>query len=209
MKKDIIGFPTKKALTKAIQTELEPHAIGVEFESPLLSRLIGERHYYCSKHGLVPQRFRKLPSPYSKNGYWFDGWFPEIGWHGVSWTECVAAKWSLDKELVAGLRLAVSPIIDSYRREHPVCERCRVRPSRDVDHVAPEFKEIANAAIITVTESDRKNLMDGYDWVATEIFTLPGDMECVRIVVEAHKTARLMAVCGECHASNARDRKKQ
>ncbi len=53
-------FKTQKEATLAFRQILNAETFGSPFENSLLSDLIHERHYFCSKHGLRPQRFRKI-----------------------------------------------------------------------------------------------------------------------------------------------------
>ncbi len=207
MAKAILGYRSKSELRQAIQGELAGYRLGEEFESPLLREVIGKLHYFCAPKGLVPLRFRKDRNTKFGKAYYFMALFQEIGWHGVSWTKCIDGR-TLDHEIKAALRIAVRPLMDRHRQEHPVCERCGNNPSFEVDHVAPEFQVIAEAAMATLTSVDRDRLLRTFSWIDEETFTLPEDMACVQSVLDAHRTAKLMALCHACHVENARDRRR-
>jgi hypothetical protein len=49
----------KSKLIKTIQGEIARFDFNKEFESELISDLIGEKHYYCSTKQMRPTRFRK------------------------------------------------------------------------------------------------------------------------------------------------------
>ncbi len=63
-------FKTQSAAVKAIQEIINAEEFKTPFESELISDLIFERHYFCSRHGLRPTRFRKIPA---YNAYSFEG----------------------------------------------------------------------------------------------------------------------------------------
>ena len=77
-----------------------------------------------------------------------------------------------------------------------------------MDHVIPIFNAIATAAMETLTAADRERLLHGFNWIDEETFELPSDLTCVQYVLKAHETAKLMALCHDCHLENARERRQ-
>jgi hypothetical protein len=80
-----------------------------------------------------------------------------------------------------------------------MCEICGVSASTEVDHVEPEFKAIAAAAIATLTPDQVTDAIKSIDWWNEDAFSLPEDSPAVSYVIEAHKTAVIKAVCKQCH----------
>jgi hypothetical protein len=196
----------KSALRTKIRGELARHALGEEFECELIADLIVEKHYYCSKHGLRPLRFRK--SFRYGGGYDFEGFFANgIGWHKVSWTQCLDERDSHDW-LVRVLRDCVAPIIADYKRRHPICESCRVFASEHVDHVEPEFNELATLAIACLSDEQIADEFKKFDFFAPEQFSLPASNPARQFILCAHENAKLQAVCKGCHQRNAAARRK-
>ncbi len=194
---------TKTAIRELVRNEIAANDFGVEFTSDLISRLIATHHYYCSVNGLRPTAFRKLMR--SGGGYDFQGLFGEQ-WHLVSWTQCLEPRDDRDW-LTRCLRDVAMPIVAAYKRKCSNCEVCGVNPSEEVDHVRPSFREIADAAIATLSQADIDAIIRSIDWWNEEAFRLPGDSPAVVSLIESHKTATLQAVCKRCHLTNARDRK--
>jgi hypothetical protein len=196
---------TKTQLKAEIREFLKPIPFSHEFESPLLSDLIAEKHYHCSLHGLRPTKFRKLFRP--GGAYDFAGYFPGHGWHLVSWTKCIDAgadEWFI----VRALRDAVQPFLSDYKAAHPVCERCKQRAAEECDHVHPEFEEIAKQAIAAMSKDDRRAAELAFDWWNEDAYRLPENSSALKYVLRAHETAKLMAVCHACHLENARERRR-
>jgi hypothetical protein len=74
----------KKDTAEAVRQILDSVSFGEEFESDLIADLIGEKHYYCSVHGIRPTRFRKMP--HATYLYDLQGWFDERHkWQSISW----------------------------------------------------------------------------------------------------------------------------
>lgn len=194
----------KTALKACIRDRLKAYAIGEVFEDDLISDLISQKHYYCSVNGLRPTHFRMLFRP--GGGYDFQGQFTGSRWHGVSWTQCLDPR-SHKEDVEVALRDAVQSIVAARRSSFPVCERCKQKPSTEVDHVAPEFSEIVRNAMATMTQKDFDEAFADFDWWEEERFQLPRHCPALIYTLEAHKTAQLQAVCKDCHLKNAKDRK--
>lgn len=199
---------SKTDLKKAIQRELAQYSHWQEFRSPLISDLISTKHYYCAPAGVRIEHFRKVPNSRTKKAdrYDFQGCFPGRGWHSVSWTQCIDPK--DDRDLLKdALRDAIRPLASTYRATHPQCERCNAAASQEVDHVEPEFDVIARIAIESLTQEEKRQALAGFEFWLKEPFTLPPDHKAVRMVVDAHKTAKLQAVCRACHVASAASRR--
>lgn len=193
----------KTQLTAAIRQEVGQVGFGHEFESVLISDLIAEKHYYCAGKGLRPARFRKVFRPGA--AYDFEGFFPERGWHLVSWAQCISPRDELDW-LKRALRDAVQPIVARYRAQHPTCEICNA-PSAHVDHVEPEFDELATRAIAALGPSEVETVFARFDWWSKEPFSLGESNPAVQFILDAHETALLRAVCQPCHLVSASQRR--
>jgi hypothetical protein len=193
---------TKTQLTKAIRDEIKQYGFSEEFESPIISELIAEKHYYCSKKGIKPDRFRKLFRPGA--AYDFEGFFQGHGWHMVSWSQCMQPRDEYDW-LKRALRDAIQPIVAQYKSLHPSCEICGAK-SEHVDHVDPEFDEMATQAISLLNEKQLKEAFERFDWWSEEPFSLPESNPAVRYILAAHDTAELQAVCKPCHVKSAKER---
>jgi hypothetical protein len=194
---------TKTQITKTIQSELAEFVIGQEFESQLISDLIAEKHYYCSRKGIRPISFRKSfrqGAPYD-----FEGYFSNHGWHMVSWRQCIYPRDELDW-IRRALRDAVQPIVFGYKSSHPICERCASKPSEHVDHVDPEFDAMATQAIERLSTQQIADIFSLFNWWSKEPFSLPPGHPAVQFIHDAHKTAKLQAVCQPCHVANTRER---
>lgn len=206
MSKGIAYFSglTKEKLKRAIREEINQYDLEQEFESRLISDLITERHYYCSRKELRPLRFKKK----FRRGaaYDFYGFFPEHGWHQVSWRQCINPRDENDW-LKRALRDAIEHIVSSHKAAHPTCEKCGLVPSEHVDHVAPEFDVIASKAIRLLTACEINEAFSNFDWWSKEPFMLPNTHRAVQSVLEDHKTAKLQAVCKPCHTASARERR--
>lgn len=195
----------KTQLRKKVQGILAKKMLSQEFESPLVSDLILEKHYYCSLHGLRPIKFRK--SKRNGPGYDFHGLFDK-GWHTVSWSQCITPKRDVD-HVKDALRLAIAQDVAAYRRDHGICERCQQRVSTEVDHVSPEFEEMAQKALKALDDDGWNEVWMNFDWWDEEAFRLPPDSPALRQFLDDHENARLMAVCHECHLQNSADRRRK
>lgn len=189
-----------KEQTKAkVRELLDSVPFGEGFESAFLSDLIRTKHYYCSRHGLRPARFRKLRHPDPRYDYDLQGWFAEREtWHGVSWYQCVNPRRDQDW-IRSALRDAIAPEMARYRREHPTCERCARVPSEEVHHAAPMFKEMVAEAVDALSEDDWNAIVDRFDWWSLDPFSLPEDSPALAVFRAAHDQAALQAVCTRCH----------
>lgn len=196
---------TKSNLTETIRSEIASYEIGQEFESKLISDLIAEKHYYCSRKQLRPVRFKKMFRPGA--AYDFSGFFPGDGWHLVSWRQCITPR-DEDAWLKSALREAIEPITSEYKSSHEICERCGAVRAEHVDHVSPEFDALALKAIGLLSEKEIEEAFVLFDWWSKEPFTLPESNPAVRSILKDHESAVLQAVCKPCHVANSRDRKK-
>ena len=194
---------TKTQLNKTIHAELEQFKHGQEFESSLISDLIAEKHYYCSKKGIRPTLFRKSFRPGVV--YDFEGFFPGHGWHKVSWTQCITPRDENDW-LKRALRDAIQPIVAHYKALHPTCELCGAN-TEHVDHVAPEFDVMATQAIALLDEQQLEAAFAQFDWWSNEPFSLAASNPAVQCMTLAHKTAHLRAVCHICHTKSSSERR--
>jgi len=195
---------SKTALRREIQTLLLTYKYNQEFSSSLLSDLVYEKHYYCSRHKLRPTLFRK---GYRKGGgYNFEAFFPAHGWHRVSWRQCINPH--SERELIGqALRNAVQPIIAAYKSEHPVCERCCSKSSEEVDHMWPAFSTIMENAMRLILTMNLDDLQTNFDWWSKKSFTLADDNPALIYTLQAHENAALQALCRKCHEDVTRHRR--
>lgn len=195
---------TKTELIRVIRDEISQYTIGQEFESGLISDLIAQKHYYCSRKGLRPLRFKKEFRPGA--AYDFNGFFTGYGWHLVSWRQCITQREEHDW-LKRALREAIDPIVTAYKAAHPTCERCCLVSSEHIDHVEPEFDVIARKAISALTPDEIERAFACFDWWSKEPFMLSASHRAVQSVLADHKAAKLQAVCKPCHVTSARERR--
>lgn len=198
-------------LEVAVRAAVRPYQYDEEFDSALVSDLIERAHYYCAPKGLRPQWFRKRrpagrrPDP--ARNYDFEGWFPgEIGWHSVSWLKCIKGR-TWERDLYAALRREISVDVIERQRRFPTCERCQLAPATETDHVAPEFADLVETALTTMSEDEIRSAFANFDWLAEERFQLPDEHVVRQRFLVAHASAVLQAVCAPCHVANAEDRK--
>ncbi|MDB5995091.1 MAG: hypothetical protein JWP42_2227 [Pseudomonas sp.] len=195
---------TKTVLRSTLQQQLKSHALGEVFEDMLISDLIAQKHYYCSINRLRPTHFRKLPR--TDGGYDFQGLFGPYKWHGVSWTQCLAPR-DQNGWIEAALRMAVKPFLSARRQAFPVCERCALTPSTEVDHVESEFNEIFRRAMNIMSADEFQEAFSRFDWWSHKPFLLPEDNSALVYTLATHATAKLQAVCKSCHKLNDAERK--
>lgn len=186
----------KSELRKEIQRLLLTKSMDEEFESTLISNLIASKHYFCFPHGLRPTRFKKTRR--NGGGYLFMGYFPEHGWHPVSWDKSITQRHDL-KLVKDALRLAVDPEILEYKSRHPVCEHCHLRPSQECHHASPTFEELFQSAICDMTDDEWVQIWRAFEWWNKEPFQIPQSAPLLRRFVEAHRRASLQALCQQCH----------
>lgn len=196
-------FPTQSAAVKAIQEIINPQPFKTPFESPLISDLICERHYFCSIKGLRPQRFRKIPSfgTYSFEGdlnYLTHG--VPIGWHPVSWRKCLAPPLSEWDRIVRAMRDRCEPAKSSHREAHPVCEECGSEQAVETHHQSPSFAAIVKAVRDQVSDADITSCLSKWDWFAKDSFSLPDDSKITLLFDRAHDLCLLRALCKACHS---------
>jgi len=195
-------FATKKAAEDAIRSVINSQPFDTPFESALLSDLIAERHYFCSRRGLRPSRFRKLRG---YKAYIFEGDFSiaaaprQIGWHGVSWTKCLAPPQSDWDRIVRAMRDRCEPAKTAYRKSHPVCEKCLVRPSYEAHHARPTFQQLTEQIRSYISDAEVADCLAGWDWFCAENLVLPDDHRITTLFDEFHARATLQALCRDCH----------
>lgn len=198
------SFKTKKAATLAFRQILDVEPFVKPFENSMLSDLIHERHYFCSKHDLRPLRFRKIRD---YGHYRLEGEFTGIGWHPVSWTKCIEKLWTPWDYVVRAMRDHVEDIKTSYRRLNPICEHCYSNESEQVHHAAPTFLEITQRVREQVADAEIENCLHGWNWLEKENFVLPPGHKIALLFEKIHATAKLEAVCKKCHdATKSRKR---
>ena len=196
------AFPTKKSAEDAVRKIVNSQGFNIAFESPLISDLVVERHYFCSRHGLRPRRFRKL---HRSPGYSFEGDFSglrtprPIAWHGVSWTQCLAVPKTDWSRLVRAMRDRIEPEKARYKREHPLCEACRVHPTEEAHHETPTFDGITGSVRNLVDDAEIAECLAGWDWFLNDSFALPEGNKITTAFDQIHATATLRALCTGCH----------
>ncbi|HEY9228774.1 MAG TPA: hypothetical protein VIP11_19130, partial [Gemmatimonadaceae bacterium] len=181
----------KKATAAAVRVVVESVPFEQEFESELISNLISEKHYYCSRHGIRPMRFRKMGHaiwPYD-----LQGWFAERQkWHSVTWLRCVYPR--RDQDWIArALRDAIAPELAAYKKARPICERCHAAASEEMHHVDPTFKKIVATALKRLDEHAWQAIVDHFDWWSDKPFTLPSNSPALAALQEVHAHAQLLA----------------
>lgn len=202
-------FRTQTAVKDAIRSIVDPQPFKTPFESALISDLIAERHYFCSLRGLRPSRFWKLPG-YGPKRYKFQGDFAEqptptpIGWHTVSWDKCVRPPWTNWDRIVRAMRDRIQPEKTRYKDEHPICEMCVDRPTEEAHHANPPFLTIAKLVRERVSEAEMEDCLGEWNWFLPANFALPAAHKITLIFDELHSTARLQALCRECHNTTKR-----
>jgi hypothetical protein len=202
-------YKTKTALETGIKNLIKNYEFNQDFESELLSDLIAEKHYACSLQGLRPLWFQKKKNNSKNNSsYDFFGFFTPLGWYPISWKKCLYPE---NKESIVNraLRDAIQPLCFERKRQYPICEQCKEAPSEETDHVEPEFDVIAKQAMETLSEKDWESIINTFDFLEKEPFRLPDTNPARIYTLEAHKTAKLQAVCKECHRANAQERKNR
>lgn len=188
----------KKDLAYEIRQIINQYELGQEFNFPLLSELLFEKHFYCAKHKLWPTMFRKIAHPH--NEHTLEGFFPAFGWHRISWYGCIYPKsWKtlLDKTL----RKAIHPTIMAYKQQHPVCERCGSNQSEEVDHIAPQFNDLLKDAMKLITQGEMERLLEDYNWWEKQSFELPENNLALKYVLSTHEHVAVQALCKKCHVA--------
>lgn len=201
------NYKSKKALEIEITNFISRYDFNQEFESQLLSDLIVEKHYGSLLHGFRPLWFLKNKSKRNKISYDFFCFITPVGWYPISWTQCINPKSKKDI-VIDALRDAIQHYISERKRQYPICERCGKVPSEEVDHIELEFNDIATQAINTLSDKDLESIMDSYksNFLNRKDFRLPNNNSALIYTLEAHKTAKLQAVCKKCHKLNSKER---
>jgi hypothetical protein len=195
-------FPTKNALEEAIRAIVDPQPFNDPFESPLISDLVSERHYFCSLRALRPSHFRKIRgnSPYKFQGD-FSGLPTSVplGWHTVSWKKCVIPPLTEWDRIVRAMRDRIEPEKARYKKSHPTCEDCGQKPSKDAHHANPPFQSISDSLRSRVSDAEVAECLAGWDWFSPDNFALPMGNKLTVIFDQLHANAELRALCRECH----------
>ena len=207
--KPIMGFPTIAACREAVKAEVDPYRnSNQEFEAPLTAALLAEHHYGCKRHNVKPLKFKWDYHPKLNYDDCFTAFFTEFGWRTISYKKALErfelTDATLDAEMKRHLRQVIKPFILSHKNMHPDCERCG-KPAEDIDHVDPEFDDVASAAIALLTPADRIKIIEDFDWFKQQPMIVPYLVE--EFITEEHKDAVLMAVCKSCHVQNMRERR--
>ena len=180
----------------AVRAVVNPQPFNTAFESPLISQLVSERHYFCRLHKLRPAAFKKT---YEDSPYRFYGLFELKGWHPVSWRKCLKQPPSREDIIVAALRNRIESEKIAFRRAHPICAHCNNVPSEETHHAQPSFSEITDRVFSAVLESDIDTALAAWNWFEKQEFTVPQGHVIERLFDEFHAAARLEALCKRCH----------
>lgn len=193
-------FPTKTAAIESCRDELGRHPNNAEFESPLLSALIGEHHYYCSRMGYTPSRFKKEGGKH----YRFLGWFPDLDkWHAVSWRKCFNPP-SFDSEVAAFFRRVFDELRQTLQAEfRPPCSSCGASGTVHMHHRRPTFNEMMQAIAPLFSNEDRASWL-GYDWLRDDEFTVPLSHAAHQEYLRLQARSALVPLCAKCHAEEHR-----
>lgn len=154
------------------------------FKDELLSKLIFQKHDYCSVHGLSPTHFRKLYR--AGGGYDFQALFLTSRWHGVSWAQCLVPQ-DRKEWIEAALGGSVQSIVVGIKRKFETCEKYKLVPLTEVDHVDPEFSETVRDVM---SQNGFVEAFSGFDWWSEKLFELPEQNPALHYPRAAHKTAQ-------------------
>lgn len=190
------AYPTQMELVEAIRAIVNPQPFDTVFSAPLLSDLILERHYFCQRHSLRAQAFKKTRED---TPYRFYGEFPGFGWHPVSWRKCVQRPPSARDILCRALRDRTFAPKVSYRRRHPICEACGQRPAAEVHHAAPTFDALVESVLAATTPAEQDSALAAWDWFRVETFSIPDGHALAVRFDRLHAMAKLQALCKRCH----------
>ena len=189
-------YQTQKELADAIRAIVNPQPFTTEFDAPLISDLILERHYFCRYRSLRPTKFKKTREDLP---YRFYGQFPDFGWHPVSWRKCLRQPPSTQDILRRALRSRTLASKVDYRRRHPVCEACGQAPAVEVHHATPTFDELVKSVLAATTPAEQHSVLVAWDWFRAEEFSIPDDHVLAVGFDELHAQAKLQALCKRCH----------
>lgn len=193
-------FESKKDAENAVREEIKSHLRGQEFTSSLIADLIATRHWYCSRHALRPVLFRMTldRGDNSAGAYQFFGLFPGIGWHKVSWKNCLYQP-TWDGEKRALMRRLVADEMERYRLSHYQCEICgKCTPPLHCHHKYPLFSDMAIAVDQLFSDSDRLAWL-GREWKDDADFSLPTSHPTVIEFLRLHADAQMTVLCLDCH----------
>ena len=196
-----IEYRTKKEAEQAVRIEVARHALGQEFVSEMISDLIANHHYFCSKHKVRPEIFCCRPDEgvdRRRGGYQFKGFFPGIGWRSVSWSKCFnVPTWEAGKREM--LRDACSDAMDMYRLKNYRCAGCGIeKPPLNCHHKKPSFAEMMRSVDRLFTDQDGL-AWENRDWMKEECFTLGEKHPAIVEFMRLHSEAVLVVLCENCH----------
>lgn len=197
-------FKRQEDVVTAIQIIVNSQPFDSEFEAPLISQLISERHYFCSLRGLRPLAFKKVRGD---GVYDFYGFFERHGWHRVSWRKSLKPAPSAEETISTALRNRTEGDKIAYRKAHPRCEGCGLAPSAEVHHAEPTFHEITERIFASVQAADIDTATAHWDWFKSEAYSIPSEHVITELFDKFHATARLEALCKECHKTIERNRR--
>ncbi len=189
-------FPTQAALRKAVRSIVDPQPLHRPFISLLISDLIAERHYFCRWKALRPEQFNKTPED---TPYRFCGSFPQVGWHPVSWTACLAPPPTREDLVVRALRNRTECTKFAFRRAHPMCMHCQKTPAVETHHAEPSFKEIVRRTFDAVTSHDIQTALEKWNWFHEAEFEIPAGHPIIEVFDRLHDAGRLESLCKVCH----------
>lgn len=215
-RKPVLHFTTQKECKAAVRAEVDPYRETDEiFEAPVTKQLLAKRHHACVKHGLVPMRFCWGIHPIFNTRDCFlanfnDVRFPQLDWRKISWNKALIG-WrltdaTLDGEIKAVLRRHILPHILAYRDVHDYCEYpgC-LSLVQDIDHINPQFDDIACTAIAMLTQLERASMINSYSWIDDCPLQIPARV--LDYMDEQHSTVvRLQALCKFHHIMATRMR---
>ena len=197
---DGYDYDSKEGAKVAIRNIIKLQKIGSVFGSPTLSDLFARYHPYCQLHKVRPTLFRK-DSPDPESGWNSPILRMKLGsiWTSLSWHTAIdGTDWHT--ECKSFLRWKIIPIIQESKKS--ACEECGSITGLEVDHAAPTFSEIFEAA---------KSPFPGDIWAYYQIdrqwhFQLPDNHPVVKKFMALHATARLVTLCKPCHVKITKDR---
>lgn len=103
-------------------------------------------------------------------------------------SQCLDPK-NQDGLIEPALRLASAPFMFARRQSFPICERCGLHASTEVDHVSPKFKEIVRLAMQCMTATEIHTAIQRFDWWSEAPFTLPAENSALAYVSPRKRNA--------------------
>lgn len=207
---DTFNLLSKTAQVKHIQSLINDIPMNQPFSCKLLSNLIKAKHYFLKNSDIQsPIIFRKGTPDHVQRGYKFQGFFCHIDkWHPVSWRKSIAGDLSFEQMFKNQARDYIQPLMQKYKSRHHECELCGKDTVLDVDHVDPEFNDIALTAIDLITDYDKNLFTSLFDFFDESRCWIPEYHPSIQYVINRHRTATLQAVCHGCHKLAAKKRRE-